>query len=46
MYLNQKDFVLNIKDLSILLVQDANQRFVGKNQDINSYNNAKTRIIK
>ena len=27
MYLNQKDFVLNVRDLSILLVKDANTRF-------------------
>ena len=27
MYVNQKNFVLNIKDLSFLLVKDANQRF-------------------
>ena len=46
MYLNQKDFVFNVKDLSILLVQDANQRFVDKNHDVNPFNNAQTRIIK
>ena len=27
MYLNQKNFIYNIKDLSILLVKDANERF-------------------
>ncbi len=27
MYLNQKDFFLNVKDLSLLLVKDANKRF-------------------
>ncbi len=27
LYLNQKDFIFNVKDLSILLVKDANQRF-------------------
>tara|TARA_Y100001968_G_scaffold103649_1_gene93661 strand:- start:236 stop:454 length:219 start_codon:yes stop_codon:yes gene_type:complete len=27
MYLNQKDFIFNIKDLSLLLVKDANERF-------------------
>ena len=31
MYLNQKNFVLNIKDLSFLLVKDANQRFSDNN---------------
>tara|TARA_B100001250_G_C19509980_1_gene661215 strand:- start:94 stop:261 length:168 start_codon:yes stop_codon:yes gene_type:complete len=29
MYLNQKDFIFNIKDLSLLLVKDANERFPG-----------------
>ena len=27
MYLNQKNFIYNVKDLSILLVKDANLRF-------------------
>ena len=27
MYLNQKNFIFNIKDLSLLLVKDANERF-------------------
>ena len=27
MYMNQKNFIYNIKDLSILLMKDANQRF-------------------
>ena len=27
MYLNQKNFVFNVKDLSLLLVKDANERF-------------------
>ena len=27
MYLNQKNFVYNVKDLSLLLVKDANVRF-------------------
>ena len=31
MYLNQKNFVVNVKDLSILLVKDANQRFSDEN---------------
>ncbi len=33
MYLNQKNFIYNVKDLSILLVKDANQRFSEKNTD-------------
>ena len=32
MYLNQKNFIFNIKDLSLLLVKDANERFSAKNQ--------------
>ena len=27
MYLNQKDFIFNVKELSVLLVKDANERF-------------------
>ena len=27
MYLNQKGFILNVKELSLLLVKDANTRF-------------------
>ena len=33
MYLNQKNFVFNVKDLSLLLVKDANERFSEANQD-------------
>ncbi len=31
MYLNQKNFIFNVKDLSLLLVKDANERFSKKN---------------
>ena len=31
MYLNQKNFIGNVKDLSILLVKDANERFSENN---------------
>ena len=31
MYLNQKNFIVNVKDLSLLLVKDANQRFSDEN---------------
>ena len=31
MYLNQKNFVVNVKDLSLLLVKDANHRFSDAN---------------
>ena len=41
MYLNQKNFVVNVKDLSLLLVKDANQRFSDENQDIIRLNNPK-----
>ena len=41
MYLNQKDFIFNVKDLSLLLVKDANERFSGENQGIIRGNNSK-----
>ena len=41
MYLNQKNFIFNIKDLSILLVKDANERFSENNQGIKRFDNAK-----
>ena len=41
MYLNQKSFIFNVKDLSLLLVKDANERFSGKDQDIIPLNNSK-----
>jgi len=41
MYLNQKNFVVNVKDLSLLLVKDANERFSEENQYIILLNNAK-----
>ena len=31
MYLNQKNFIVNVKDLSLLLVKDANHRFSDAN---------------
>ena len=39
MYLNQKDFIFNVKDLSILLVKDANERLSSNNQDSSNLNN-------
>ena len=39
MYLNQKNFVFNVKDLSLLLVKDANKRFADKDKDTNQFNN-------
>ena len=39
MYLNQKNFIFNVKDLSLLLVKDANERFPEKNKsEIQIYN--------
>ena len=32
MYLNQKNFIFNVKDLSVILVKDANERFSDNNQ--------------
>ena len=34
MYLNQRDFIFNVKELSLLLVKDANERFSEINQDV------------
>ncbi len=39
MYLNQKNFISNVKDLSTLLVKDANERFSENNKDISQFNN-------
>ena len=41
MYFNQKNFIFNVKDLSLLLVKDANHRFSEKNQGIIQLNNSK-----
>tara|TARA_B100000965_G_scaffold313877_1_gene273885 strand:+ start:227 stop:490 length:264 start_codon:yes stop_codon:yes gene_type:complete len=38
MYLNQKKFIINVKDLSLLLVKDANKRFSTNNQDNSNLN--------
>ena len=46
MYLNQKDFIFNVKDLSLLLVKDANERFYDNNQDITNLNNSKNKFRK
>ena len=34
MFLNQKRFIFNVKDLSLLLVKDAHERFYEDNQEI------------
>ena len=44
MYLNQKNFVFNVKDLSLLLVKDANLRFSGKDQDITLFTNIDSEV--
>ena len=41
MYLNQKNFIVNVKELSLLLVKDANERFSEKDQSIIQLNNSK-----
>jgi len=41
MYLNQKNFIFNVKDLSILLVKDANERFSHENNGLFPSNNQK-----
>ena len=44
MYLNQKNFISNVKDLSVLLVKDANERFSETNQDIIRVENANKKV--
>ena len=39
MYQNQKDFIFNVKDLSVLLVKDANERFSNNRNDITLFDN-------
>ena len=41
MYFNQKNFIINVKDLSFLLVKDANERLSETNHDITQLNNKK-----
>ena len=41
MYLNQKNFVGNLKELSLLLVKDANERFSEKDTNITHLKNTK-----
>ena len=41
MYLNQKNFIFNVKDLSVLLVKDANERFSEENQGKTLLKNSK-----
>ena len=42
MYLNQKNFIFNVKDLSLLLVKDANERLPENKQKIFRFNNEKS----
>ena len=42
MYMNQKNFIFNVKELSVLLVKDANERFSDENQDIIRLNKEKS----
>ncbi len=44
MYLNQKNFIFNVKDLSVILVKDANERFSENNKGIISVKNARKKI--
>ena len=46
MYLNQRNFVFNVKDLSVLLLKDANERFSKKPPDIIHVKKAKNLINK
>ena len=44
MYLNQKNFISNVMDLSILLVKDANERFSKSNKDFTQFNNIQNEL--
>ena len=44
MYLNQKNFIFNVKDLSVILVKDANQRFYENHQGKIRVKNARKKI--
>ena len=44
MYLNQKNFIINVKDLSVILVKDANERFSENNQGTIRVKNARKKI--
>ena len=46
MYLNQKNFIFNVKDLSVILVKDANERFSENNQGTIRVKNARKKIDK
>ncbi len=39
MYINQKSFIYNVKDLSILLVKDAKERFIENDKRTINVNN-------
>ena len=41
MYSNQKNFIFNVRDLSILLVKDANERYHNNNQQLIRLDNIK-----
>ena len=44
MYLNQKNFLFNVKDLSVILVKDANERFSDNNQGTIRVKNERKKI--
>ena len=46
MYLNQKEFMFNVKDLSIFLVKDANERLSENNLDFSSLAESKNNFKK
>ena len=39
MYSNQKNFIFNVKELSLLLLKDANERFSEDKRENNQINN-------
>ena len=46
MYMNQVDFITNVKELSVLLVKDANERFSGNHEKITQFTNIKSEFNK
>tara|TARA_Y100001968_G_scaffold312032_1_gene334756 strand:- start:706 stop:1029 length:324 start_codon:yes stop_codon:yes gene_type:complete len=46
MYLNQRNFIFNVKELSLLLVRDANERFSKVNKGVTPFDNKENGFLK
>ena len=46
MYLNQRNFILNVKELSLLLVKVTNERFSEINQDVTHFDSQENEFKK